>query len=154
MTSKLFFLLFLFSLGTLNAQEQKKLDNNYGFLDIILESTMLPGDSMILLQKTSTIDFYKKKGEPLMLDDIKLHEIVYGYTNNKLYFIIVRVHGKANSMQLLKYLQNEYGKGHRHNSSKEKYTWFAKTAGMVYEFKDLIESAEVYLFSKKLYVPQ
>jgi hypothetical protein len=152
--SKTLVLVFIFSCGALYSQDQKKLDESYGFRGIILESTIKSEDSMVLLQETPSINFYKKKGEVLTLGSVKLQEIVYGYTNNQLYFIIIRAHGKDNSMQLLQYLKDEYGKGHKHNSSKEKYTWFAKKAGMVYEYKELIESSEVYIYSKKMYVPK
>ncbi len=133
------------------SQPARKIDEIFGFRDYKFETSTSEIPDLKEFDQDNTIKFYKKENENLTYGTAELHEIVYGFYNDKLMFINIRATGKEHGENILKKLNEEYDKGHQKNSYIEKYTWFGKTAGMVYEYSEITHTAEVSMYSKKLY---
>lgn len=151
MKTRLFLCMILFISFNTFAQDVKKVDEIFGYKDVKLESSFTALSNSEVIHESGKMKFVKKTDEDLNYGAAKLHEIIYGYYDNKLECIILRSLGQPNSQQLLGKANEDYGTGHQKNSFIIKYTWFGKSAGMLYEYREITKTAELIIYSKKLY---
>lgn len=152
MRTKFLIFCIIASITLLSAQKSELLDQKNGFRDIKLESAYSEIKDLILIMEEGDIKYYRKTSEELTINDFELSQIIYGIYSDKLYFIIIRTIGADNSKKLLEYLNQEYSEGQQNHNIPDTYTWFAKNAGLVYEYKEIPEIAEAYFYSKKTFI--
>ena len=146
-------LLFLLCMGLFHGlAAQNTIDEKYGFRNIKLDESFNNFEDLKLLRESNGVKYYTRDYEDLKEDNFEIHQIVYGFYDNKLYFIVIQTIGEQNSKALLEYLNREYGEGQLNHNISDSYTWFAKKAGLVYEYKEIPEIAEAYLYSKNLLI--
>lgn len=140
------------AITSLSAQNKNSIDRKYGFRDIKLETPVDEISNLKLIKESNGIQYYIKQDENNKEGDLEFQQILYGFYNNKLYFIVLRTIGVQNADHLLTYLNREYGEGQPNHNIADSYTWFAKKTGLVYEYKEIPGIAEAYLYSKTLLI--
>ena len=150
MRNTLFFLLCIGLFQGLMAQNA--LDEKYGFRNIKLDDRFNNFEDLKLIRESNGVKYYTKEYEDLKEDNFEIQQIIYGFYDNKLYFIVIQTIGESNGKALLEYLNKEYGEGQLNHNIPDSYTWFAKKTGLVYECKEIPEIAEAYLYSKGLLI--
>ncbi|MBN1182919.1 MAG: hypothetical protein JXB49_11570 [Bacteroidales bacterium] len=143
----------LFCIGLMQyATAQNTLDEKYGFRDIKLDASFTDFEDLKLINESNGVSYYIKDYEDLKEEGFEMQQITYGFYNSKLYFIVIQTIGEKNGKKLLDYLNKEYGEGQLNHNIADSYTWFAKKAGLVYEYKEIPEIAETYLYSKSMLI--
>jgi hypothetical protein len=97
------------------------------------------------------IKLYAKKGEVLEIGSGKASSIVYGFSNDRLFSVIISFEGYKNYHGIFKAAKEKYGEPRKDTRFTEKYFWpkLIET-DLVIEYRETRGKGELFMVSKKL----
>lgn len=150
---RLFFGLYLFVAsafcGGLKAQNVDALDQQNGFLDVLL------GDSLTHfkdLKRTGSYmkkDKYAKDKEVTTYADVGLKNVYYLFYKGRLHSIQIKTEGEKNSHAFLDVLRMFYGDGEQ-DAMAPNFEWNGKKVRLTYEENLFTKNAEVFFISREV----
>jgi hypothetical protein len=110
--------IFKFGKGTKSKSQVNslKLDREYGFRGIMLESKLSSFNNMKLIQDEGNTKYYIRSTDELNINGIEVYSIKYCFYKNKLMMISITTNGLNNSQGLLDILQDQYGESPKSKS--------------------------------------
>jgi hypothetical protein len=135
---------------TASAQNVKRLDEKYGFRNVVLESDTSAFDDLVLVSEDIHNRIYTRTGDDLKIADYDLEGIFYQFYKGKLSIITIATKGNTNSSGALAILKSMYGSGQQPNRYIEKYYWRGQRVYMGYEQNSATKDAKISIFSLPL----
>ena len=148
---KLIILLLLVIPSLLHAQTISKLDDKYGFRDIVFDKPISNYKGMALYKTSKNgVKLYQRKTDKLAFGEFELANINYIVYSGKVVGVAFNAKGEQNSEGVLGVLQKTYGPGEKQPEKEDSYIWIGNKLRLSYSFNSEIKSSEVELLSKEM----
>lgn len=153
---KVIFLLIFLATLTSNAQNLKALDEKNGFRELHFGDSISACPAMKAFDRTpdSLFVFYRKTGDNYLLAGAGV-DIVYTFYKGEFATVLIQTLDSAGSRKVLKYLEEQYGKGRQDDPYIERYFWYGRDVVLSYyedintfEAKIFISSIRIKLKSE------
>lgn len=101
-------------------------------------------------QSYGGIKIYSKKDDEFVIGGAKLENIEYGFWQDKLCSVIIKLKGYSNFSSLKDASFEKFGPGHKTNRFMENYIWFGEISGISLKYKEVLNEGYLYMFSLEI----
>ncbi|GLI35778.1 hypothetical protein [Desulforhabdus amnigena] len=102
------------------------------------------------LAEEGDLKFYRKKGEDLKVEDVKVENIVYGFYKNRFYNVMVYYASPENFQRLKEILSRWYGNPVEPEQGVKKYFWNVDLLNVLLDYNDAAGSGRISYFFRPI----